>query len=107
MLPDHSPDSVEATLRRVLADTAIALTRTAGPKRPVSAVSAYTPTSISGPLPVAKYHTWSGGKSSQIGGASICVRAKVALPIAPSRSKCCHRRAVGNSSVTGAQASLT
>jgi acetylornithine deacetylase/succinyl-diaminopimelate desuccinylase-like protein len=32
MLPDHSPDSVEATLRRVLADTAIALTRINQPR---------------------------------------------------------------------------
>jgi acetylornithine deacetylase/succinyl-diaminopimelate desuccinylase-like protein len=32
MLPDHSPDSVEATLRRVLADTAIALTRIGQPR---------------------------------------------------------------------------
>jgi acetylornithine deacetylase/succinyl-diaminopimelate desuccinylase-like protein len=32
MLPDHSPDSVEATLRRVLADTAIALTRIRQPR---------------------------------------------------------------------------
>ena len=33
MLPDHPPDSVEATLRRVLADTAITLTRL-NPPRP-------------------------------------------------------------------------
>jgi acetylornithine deacetylase/succinyl-diaminopimelate desuccinylase-like protein len=32
MLPDHSPDSVEATLRRVLADTAITLTRIGQPR---------------------------------------------------------------------------
>jgi acetylornithine deacetylase/succinyl-diaminopimelate desuccinylase-like protein len=32
MLPDHPPDSVEATLRRVLADTAIALTRINQPR---------------------------------------------------------------------------